>query len=162
MATALYDIQKAPKPSESFNIDIAKFARQVEVTIVKATKKIALEIYRGVIYKTPVDTGRLRANWTIGRLGAMSRPAAPSGKLSKRQASSVALSQIKNLAGLKLGEVVTISNNLPYAVTVEYGKFRGSGPKIVGGYSKQAPAGMVRITLAEVAQNMDALLNKVV
>ena len=54
-------------------------------------------------------------------------------------------------------ESIYISNNLPYIATLEYGGYpnppkSGSG-KTVNGFSKQAPKGMVGVTLA----NTDAI-----
>ena len=45
---------------------------------------------------------------------------------------------------LKLGDTAYLVNNLPYAVPLEYG------------HSSQAPAGMVRVTIAEFQQIVEA------
>ena len=41
-----------------------------------------------------------------------------------------------------------MANNLPYAHVIEYGGYPGDGPNTVGGFSKQAPAGVVRVNVA--------------
>ena len=45
--------------------------------------------------------------------------------------------------------VFYVQNNLEYINMLEYGGY-GDGPKTVGGFSIQAPAGMFRIVLAEL------------
>ena len=50
----------------------------------------------------------------------------------------------------------TLSNNLPYAWKLEYGGYPGDGPNTVGGYSKQAPSGCVRVNVAR----FDAILEE--
>ena len=59
---------------------------------------------------------------------------------------SSAISQMKgDLLSLKNWETITLTNNLPYAKVIEFGGYPSSGPNTVGGYSKQAPAGVVRV-----------------
>lgn len=85
--------------------------------------------------------GRLRANWfvTIGTTStATTDQVDPSG------AQAIAAAQAA-LSSFKAGSDIYIVNNLPYAVPIEYGHS-----------TKQAPAGVVRVTLAEV----DAIVNK--
>lgn len=87
--------------------------------------------------------GRLRANWfvTIGTAStATTDQVDPSG------AQAIAAAQAA-LSSFKAGSDIFIVNNLPYAVPIEYGHS-----------TKQAPAGVVRVTLAEV----DVILNKAV
>jgi hypothetical protein len=139
-----------PKPSLKLNKDLKKFAELVDVDVVLAAKKIGLTIFKGVVTKTPVDTGRLRSNWAIGRQKAESPGHTISGaKLTKQAASNLAFSQIGNLSGLKPYERIVIANNLPYAEAIEYG------------HSKKHPAGMVRVTIAEVEQGMQSIINGV-
>ena len=75
------------------------------------------------------------------------------------------------LATSVVGSTVYLTNSLPYAAALEYGLFpdppvRGSKKTgeteytvhVAGGYSMQAPQGMVRITVAEFA----AAVNKAI
>jgi len=91
---------------------------------------------RGVVLLTPVDEGRARA----------SRAVFPG-----------------SLVGLGLWQTVWITSSLPYIEVLEYGGYpdpplRGSwNPRLrryevksAGGFSRQAPRGMVRITYAAV------------
>jgi hypothetical protein len=51
-------------------------------------------------------------------------------------------SSIADLKNIGVGSVTYMTNNLPYAIPIEYG------------HSKQSPAGMVRINVARVAETM--------
>ena len=96
-------------------------------------RKVCIDMSTKVIRKTPVDTGRARANWFAA---ANSKPQGttqstdPSGGSTINEASSKA-------GGLKSGDTFYLINNLPYIEQLE------------DGYSQQAPAGMVKISVAE-------------
>jgi len=92
--------------------------------------------------------GRFRANWQIG-VGTMNTTTTEDTDKS----GSATLARIKGVAdGLKAGQVVVISNSLPYAQRLEVG------------WSKQAPQGMVRLTVADLpglmAQHLKAIAQK--
>lgn len=98
----------------------------------KVRRASALELFKLVIYASPVDTGRLRGNWqtTINTpAGGTKSTDDPSGSMALAEAMA-------NLGGLM--DVVWFVNNLPYAERIEY-----------DGYSRQAPEGMVRRHLAQ-------------
>ena len=50
----------------SFNVDLNKFAKSMDIELETVVRKLAFEIYKGVTQKTPVDTGRAKANWMLG------------------------------------------------------------------------------------------------
>lgn len=115
----------------------------------------ALSMGNGMVMMSPVDQGRLRNNWYPG-LGA------PDGTVNSGEDSSGQASVERIRAGLdnfQVGQTIFITNSLPYARVIElglYGKPPGAanGPKTVGGFSKQAPQGMVRLTVAEYSQRI--------
>jgi len=77
--------------------------------------------------------GRFRGNWQLSLNAATVQPTADidrAGMPTIQKGQAV-------VAGYQLGQTIFITNNLPYAVPLEYG------------HSSQAPAGMVRITVAE-------------
>lgn len=82
--------------------------------------------------------GRFKGNWQVG-IGAMNEtndsPPDKSGKGALGRANAV-------LQGWKPGQTIVLSNSLPYAKRLELG------------WSKQAPAGVVRLTV----QNYSAAL----
>jgi hypothetical protein len=118
----------------SFAVDLANVANRIGQGLEKTRQAVVLELFGSVIEGTPVDTGRARGNWqtsintpkdsAIGRLD-------PSGRAAGAELES-------NLG--QLGDTVYMANNLPYAERLEEG------------YSRQAPAGMVRTNFARVEQ----------
>ncbi len=112
---------------DSFDIDLKKLAEKMELSVDVVARKVALEVYSGITEKTPVDTGRAKANWNL----SVGRP-----NLSVNMtARTPKQGQLKKGEGL--GNI-WIANNLPYISALE------------NGHSKQAAQGMVAITLAEV------------
>jgi hypothetical protein len=83
--------------------------------------------------------GRFRGNWQFS-IGAPAE-----GELDQVDpAGGVTLAKLRlQVEQLSIGQTAYIVNNLPYAVPLEYG------------HSKQAPGGMVRITLARFQQIVD-------
>jgi allantoicase len=98
-----------------------------------AVRKIMLEMFRKIILKSPVDTGRFRGNWQVA-IGD-----APEGTLELDDKTGIATiaKADANLAGVDIGDTIFFANNLPYAMRLEEG------------YSGQAPAGMVSLTVQE-------------
>ena len=91
--------------------------------------------------------GRFRGNWQFS-IGAPAE-----GELDQIDpAGGVTLAKLRlQVEQLTIGQTAYIVNNLPYAVPLEYG------------HSKQAPGGMVRITLARFQQIVDeAIRNNLV
>jgi hypothetical protein len=140
----------------SFSEDLDKFAKKTGLGMDLIIRKLALDAFAGVMAKSPVDTGRFRSSWNLGvgtpdlsvqpprdpiQLTAKGRrpPGAP-----KRQRPSTAEMAKAQAAVLGAGrhDLILITNNLPY------------GPPLERGSSKQAPNGMLRLTLAEMKRNI--------
>lgn len=163
--------------------NVAEFNRQVTVAVKNLTetefkifhKKVALEALKRVVMKTPVDTGRCRANWQT-TLGAPASGWVPWVETNEEggigdnsphaaNATNKALSEgSAKIAKIPLYGVVWLSNNLDYAPVLEFGLFRPPNPgpsrdprpgrkgKILveNGFSRQAPKGMVNLTFLEL------------
>lgn len=100
-------------------------------------KKISGELLKKLINKSPVKTGRFRGAWVVSNNTAdRSEPDTPDK--SEGQANISYTRARVLIESLKQGDVVYISNNLDYALMLEYG------------WSKQAPAGMVAVSLNEI------------
>ena len=127
-----------------FEDDVRKFERKTERKMKLVVRKVMLEIIRKIIFKTPVDEGRLRANWQLA-IGNV-----PEGtlELDDKNGTATVAKAVANSLGYRLGDTIYLANNLPYVRTVEEGGYK-DGPKTVGGFSLQAPAGMVGLTLQE-------------
>lgn len=119
-----------------FAVDIAKFVAKAKGNVDLVVRKISLELFKRVVIKSPVDTGRFKGNWQVA-IGSI-----PSGVLQIDDKDGTAtLSKITAATlGLKAGQTIYLVNNLEYARPLEYG------------HSKQAPKGMIRTTIAEFPQ----------
>lgn len=115
------------------------FSRRVELHgkqipregIVEVHRALHIEAGRRLILRSPVDTGRFRNNWQTG-IGS-----APSGEANLADPLSRGAAKVARLEPFVL---TTWVNNVPYAGRLE------------NGWSKQAPAGMLRITAAEISR----------
>lgn len=145
-----------------FKIDLNKILEKAGENASAIARKIALETYTKVVMKSPVDTGRLRGNWNIGinMTDVTEYPADPSTLNSPPNSLSLvrATSALNNF---KLGDTIFISNNLPYVYPLEYG-LMGEGSKTIGGFSRQAPQGFVRITYKEISSSLEDIGRKVI
>jgi hypothetical protein len=116
---------------KQFNQALGAFSKNMLPSMAQKLKKVvALEVFRRVIWKSPVDTGRFRANWQL----TIGHPA--TGQV---QGTSVQTEAAAVVAGsCPPGVDIWLSNNVPYAQRLEEG------------HSGQAPAGVVAVTLVEV------------
>lgn len=128
----------------TFEQQIAAFIKKAKENPEKLSRQVSIKLFSAVILATPVDTGRLRMNWQA----AGDSPA--SGNVSGTDTSGgVAIRNVISFVNNDPNwKVFTLANNLPYAQKIEYGGYPGDGPNTTGGYSKQAPAGMVRINVS--------------
>ena len=121
---------------------LAKFTKFLELSPQLITERITLDLWNKITEKTPVDTGRARAGWQI-TLNAPGKSVPPEmGKGTGKHKKSSMPPPEPDVAypnpKITGKEVVFITNNLPYIGVLEEGS------------SKQAPAGMVRTSIAEV------------
>lgn len=104
-----------------------KAGRKAEM-VVRAS---ALSVGASLIQRTPVDTGRAKANWVPG-IGAVNTKT--TGEINAEAAVGVINQALQTW---KPGQTIYITNSLPYIKRLE------------DGWSNQAPAGMVRLTIVE-------------
>lgn len=156
-----------------FAAGIEKARQKYEARIVLLHKKVSLDLFRRVVLKTPVDTGRARGNWM---LGINETPIQSAIDIASRK--DVLNNIAVGLEAVKLGDSTVLANSVPYIGVLEYGgypkdvKYGSPGRKAnkkkgitamrqiksSGGYSVQAPNGMVRATVEEY----QATLNKAI
>lgn len=123
-----------------------KFARALKRATKRLTqdeaalflKKVAFDALAGVLEKSPVDTGRFKANWRVG-INAPDRSTIVGRKDTSpvgtpgRATSTFARVSTK-LAKVKGGSTIYISNNLPYAQVLEDGSSQqAQGPNAIVG-----------------------------
>jgi hypothetical protein len=124
-----------------WSIPLGALAVKSKSTIERVGRQATFQLFNAVQLRSPVDTGRFRGNWqvsvglpAVGTVGADD----PSGTIANAEA-------MKALS-IPLGSVAYFTNNLPYARRLEYG------------WSKQAPAGMVRLSVGEFSRAVRALV----
>lgn len=115
-------------------------------------RKTALELQGLMIERTPVDSGRAKGSWQAG-VGVVNTA---EGSADSTGASSLGRSQTV-LDTWKPGQKIYLTLSLPYAKVMEYGQYgnppgSANGPKTIGGYSRQAPAGMVRLAVQSYSE----------
>jgi hypothetical protein len=144
------DFQVKVEGIEELIKEVAKTQQQYSLAI----KKIAIELFRRVILKTPVDTGHARANWQASinsPISSIVDTEDPSGKATINNMVNIILSQ-RDTPKISYW----LSNNLPYIEVLEHGLYpnppkKGTG-KTTGGFSVQAPTGMIQAALVELEQ----------
>lgn len=120
----------------SFEADITRFIGKTEKSTEQAVRKIVIELLSKVVLKSPVDTGRFRGNWYASINYASD---AVSASVDKSGASTIGRGNAV-INGFRIGDAaIYLANNLPYAYRLETG------------YSKQAPNGMARLSVMEIA-----------
>lgn len=98
--------------------------------------------FKEIVDRTPVDKFDTQEAWEIDYGFGFNKP---------RGSFVGKINSIISADKYILGTTVTIRNQTPYAHMLEYGGY-APGPKIVGGFSKQAPAGMMRISALNFKQ----------
>lgn len=127
----------------TFGQQIKAFANKTGVRMDKVVRKIALDTYVGVVKRSPVDTGRFRGNWRVAlnRADLTTTEEVPAESQGVTTGSSPTPGErakaSRAISEYQAGDVIIISNNLPY------GKFLNDGS------SRQAPRRFVERTIQE-------------
>lgn len=120
-----------------FSKRINEIAAGVEKNSNTMIRKTVITVASAVALRTPVDTGRARANWRTNIGGPLVAPVTsfPEGKKGSSGAAAAAVSindaESKMKQNVPSGTEVYISNNLIYI------------DRLNKGHSKQAPAGFI-------------------
>ena len=129
----------------TFEEQVAAFIKKAKENPERVARAVSIKLFSAVILGTPVDTGRLRMNWQAS--GATPALGQVSG--SDKSGSGAIRSATQFVSSYPEWEQFSLSNNLLYAASVEFGGYNGGGPKTTpDGYSTQAPAGMVRVNVS--------------
>lgn len=127
--------------ANSFALDLAKFRNKTDEEMVNIVRKIALEAFKRIILRTPVDTGRARANWGV-KIG--SPRAAFEIEATDKSGGRTIAAATETTLGFDADGSIFMTNNLPYIEALENGR------------SQQMPTGMVKVTMEE----MTGFINK--
>lgn len=141
--------------ADTFALDLQKFAEKAKSNVSVVVRKTAIDLLTAVVMRTPVGNpdlwkskppkgyvgGRLRANWNVS---LVTPDESTTDATDKTGAGAIARGNeaIGQADGIK---DIWMVNALPYAIPVEY----GHSPQ-------QAPAGMVRVSVAEFQQYASA------
>lgn len=129
-----------------WTLDLDKWANKQKSDMLDVKRTFALVLFTKVVQRTPVDSGAHRQNWlvTINQESFEYNPGLQKGG----RVLSTGKSQIDKA---RAGDKIILQNNGPAITTLEYGGYGPNSPtgKTVGGFSKQAPRGMVGITMLE-------------
>ena len=150
----------------TFSSDIGKFRQKVEKVSTDIFRGTVLDIFSRVVKRTPVGNpstwdnpglwrslgfvgegyvgGQLRGNWQI-QINTK-----PKGEIDNKDKSGAKAIRLGSgtINKAKLGDTIFLINNLPYAGVIEDGR------------SKQAPAGMVKVTVTEFENIVNANARK--
>lgn len=120
---------------EQFNKEVDAFSKGLtQVQLTAFQKKIALEAIKRIVEKTPVDTGRARANWQV----TIGNPTEDVLEVEDQDGSNTISKGSSVITTVGLFDVIWISNNVDYIRFLEEGS------------STQAPEGMVALTFEEL------------
>jgi|WetSurMetagenome_2_1015567.scaffolds.fasta_scaffold89909_2 hypothetical protein len=118
----------------SFTADLSKFVEKTKLKPGQVMQKVAFDLFSAVQRRTPRDTLRAVTGWQVG-VGAQ-----PSGSDPGPGQHSPPPPPVIPTIGPD--QAVYYINNVHYVPYLEYGTASY-------GFSRQAPAGMVRISIAE-------------
>ena len=138
-------------------------AERYKQRFVDVLRMTAIELFSRIVLRSPVDTGRFRNNWVLG-YGSINYTTTKTTDPDGRNAVSRIQSSLKTADA---GGTIYFTNSLPYGAVLEYGLYpnppkagskkrgeAGIAVHVSGGYSMQAPSGMVRITAEEFAESV--------
>lgn len=118
-----------------FNRQLDQYAKQLlPRQISDFHRKIVLEALRRIVQKTPVDTGRAKGNWQV----TINSPASGQLNTIDKSGGRTIAQAMAAISDFPPFSVVYITNNIDYIEFLEEGS------------SKQAPAGMVGLTVQEL------------
>jgi hypothetical protein len=146
-------------------VDPIKWAAKMKDAPRQAINAFAFKVFAGVVDKTPVDTGACRQNWLV-TLNAETNAFDPS-----KTTGQVLLEGGKVIEAAVGDDKIYIQNNAPYVGKLEYGGYpdppkhggldKKGQPKTIGGFSSQAPSGMICTVLAKADQLFEKAVKEV-
>lgn len=123
--------------ARAFSVELDREFEATEDELRTVVRRIAFDGLSRIIDRTPVDTGRARGNWFVRVDGPgtdVTTTEDKDGGATIARGSAV-IADYKNETGFP---IISIYNNLPYIIRLE------------DGHSKQAPTGMVAVTVTEL------------
>jgi hypothetical protein len=139
--------------SMSFSMQIAEFIAKTKANQDLVVRAITMKIDNKLVQRSPVGDakywkskpppgyggGRFRANWQL----SIGSPTAGVRDLIDKDGSATIAAHGSVISSAKAGDVIYLVNNLPYAKRIEEG------------WSRQAPIGVVALTVLEFQKIVD-------
>jgi len=124
-----------------FNTSLMKAASKIDGEILDFIKTVAAEVFRRIVMRNPVDTGRSRGNWQI-EFNSSAIGIIPDER--KNEWNAVLLRGLSRLDKIKLQDITKNLNSIHITNNVNYISY------LEDGRSKQAPNGFVALSLHEI------------
>ena len=138
---------------KSFSLQIAEFIAKTKANQDLVVRAITMKIDNKLVQRSPVGDakywkhkpppgyagGRFRANWQL----SIGSPSAGVRDLIDKDGSATIAAHGSVISTAKAGDVIYLVNNLPYAKRIEEG------------WSRQAPIGVVGLTVLEFQNIVD-------
>ena len=123
--------------SAGFSKSLMAMMDYVDGSMEKIIRKACIDLYRRIVERTPVDTGRAKANWALSTSPDANPDIQDPDGFSYNEIKSINDNEVSGFTFDLHDDVVWITNNLEYIEQLE------------NETSVQAPAGMVAVSLAE-------------
>lgn len=128
-----------------FDAGLEQFAKVLDIAPRVVMRRIVLDVHTRITNRTPVATGRAKASWDV-KNGTPSNfiPPITVGKVNPASAAGKDVSN----------QIASITGTMPVYITtaIDYMKY------LENGSSQQAPAGMVRISMAEIEIEIEDII----
>ena len=137
-----------------FAADITNWVRKTKLSGAVVMRKLGLDAYRGIMLRSPVDTGRFRASHRIG-INQVDTTVEPESKTKSKRGIGERLNSDEfrrassKLSGIGWGVTIHITNSLPYAQKLENGS---------SAQNSNQPDGIYGATFAELRANLEAAI----
>jgi hypothetical protein len=138
--------------AESISVTAAGFSKalmsmtdHVTGNVEQVIRKACVDLYRAIVERTPVDTGRAKASWGLSTTGAAAPQA--DGEYSHSEIMGIIDGYVSDFKFTVHDDQVVITNNLEY---IEY---------LENGTSYQPPRGMVSVSMVEFEAHFNKALS---
>lgn len=118
----------------TWSLNPRDFIKEVNISVKKAAVELASVVFEGVVDRSPVYTGSFRASWRM-KLGSEDLSVTDGGTPD----APLAAPKTPKLTNIPNFPTIFITNAKPYGLRLEYG------------WSKQAPNGMIKTTIASLS-----------
>lgn len=149
-----------PRGGKQFAATVAQWIEKTDKDISLAVKGVIISLFSKIIMRNPVDTGRSRSNWNVGidmpsmapvnefDTGMFDPGPVNDQGIGPSSAKDKAIAAV-NATDPKKVSSYFLTNNIIYALDLEYG------------WSRQAPGGMVRLSVMEFQRIVDEIVAQI-